>query len=96
MSTTPKRTPWYRRLVALAELQGDTAQQDIAERLGVSPGAVSGWKEGRPPKPESVKAAARAYGADYTELLLIAYPPDDDESPRMPQPRNPRKPKRPL
>jgi hypothetical protein len=49
MSTPPKRTPWYRRLVALAELKGDITQHAIADRLGVSGGAVSAWKnEGHP------------------------------------------------
>lgn len=71
-------TRWWRRLHALAELHGDVQQQEIARRLGVSDGAVAGWREGRPPKPENVKAAAIAYGADYAELLLIAYPLDDE------------------
>jgi hypothetical protein len=31
-----KQTAWYRRLVTLAELSGDHAQQDIAKTFGVS------------------------------------------------------------
>lgn len=72
------RTPWYRRLVALAELAGDHTQQEIAETLGVSAAAVTGWKQGTPPRAETVVAAARAYDADATELLQIAFLDDDD------------------
>jgi hypothetical protein len=76
--------PWYRRLVALAELAGDHDQKDIAERLGVSADAVSGWKTGTEPRPDAVRAAAKAYhdfvNADTDELLIellkIAYVPD--------------------
>jgi hypothetical protein len=35
-----------------------------------------------PPRAENVKAAAVAYGADYTELLLIAYPLDGEPRPK--------------
>jgi transcriptional regulator with XRE-family HTH domain len=67
-----KPTAWYRRLVALAELKGDITQRDIAQRLGVSDAAVSLWKNGRPPKWESVIAAAEAYDFDPLELMRIA------------------------
>jgi transcriptional regulator with XRE-family HTH domain len=73
-----KPSPWYRRLLALAELAGDQTQQDIAQTLGVSKSAVTGWKEGTAPRPEQVKAAATAYGVDALELLRIAYLDSDD------------------
>lgn len=78
---TNELSPWWRRLVALAELAGDRHQQDIAATLGVSEAAVSGWKHGTPPSPENVKAAARAYGADPLELMGIAYL-SEGESPK--------------
>ena len=68
-------TPWYRRLLALAELAGDHEQQDIARALGISGAAITRWKQGTPPSPENVKAAARVYGVDPLELLGIAYIP---------------------
>jgi transcriptional regulator with XRE-family HTH domain len=74
-------TPWYRRLMALAELKGDHTQQEVAQALGVSKSAVTGWKQGTRPDPEQVQAAARVYGADLIELLTIAYA-DEDEKPK--------------
>lgn len=76
MNSEHKQTPWFRRLLALAELKGDIRQEDIADRIGVSPGAVSSWKKGTLPKWEQVIDAARAYGVDELELLRIAYLPD--------------------
>jgi transcriptional regulator with XRE-family HTH domain len=75
-------TPWYRRLMALAELNGDRTQQDVAHTLGVSKAAVTSWKGGTRPDPEQVKAAARAYGADPLELMRIAYLDGDAEKPK--------------
>jgi transcriptional regulator with XRE-family HTH domain len=71
--TSERRTPWYRRLLALAELGGDVTQEEIAERIGVSPGAVSSWKRGTLPKWEQVVDAAKAYGVEPLELMRIAY-----------------------
>jgi transcriptional regulator with XRE-family HTH domain len=76
-----KQTPWYRRLLALAELGGDVTQDEIAERLHVSPGAVSAWKRGTPPKPESVITAAHEYGVDALEMLRIAYLSGSEDDP---------------
>lgn len=89
-----KPSPWYRRLLALAELAGDQTQQDIAQTLGVSKSAVTGWKEGTAPRPEQVKAAASAYGADALELMRIAYlDPDEEPHPKRRPPRqDPNKP----
>jgi transcriptional regulator with XRE-family HTH domain len=66
-------TRWYQRLVALGDVAGDHTQQDIATRLGVSPGAVSAWKRGTLPAIETVLAAARAYGVDEIELIRVVY-----------------------
>lgn len=66
-------TPWYRRLIALAELKGDHTQKDIAESLGVSKSAVTNWKQGMRPDPEQVKMAAQVYETDLLDLLRIAY-----------------------
>jgi hypothetical protein len=71
-------TPWYSRLTALAELNGDRTQQDVARTLGVSKGAITSWKGGTRPDPEQVKTAARVYGADPLELLRIAYLDSDE------------------
>ena len=71
-------TPWYRRLMALAELHGDRTQQDVAKRLGVSKGAVTSWKGGIRPDPEQVKTAVRVYGVDALELMRIAYLDGDE------------------
>lgn len=68
-----KQTRWWRRLTALAELNGDHTQQEIAETLGVSPGAVSGWRYGRPPRAETVVHAAEVYGVDPGELLILTF-----------------------
>jgi transcriptional regulator with XRE-family HTH domain len=72
-------TAWYRRLMALAEINGDRTQQDVAHALGVSKSAVTSWKEGTRPNPEQVKAAAAAYDADPLELMRIAYLSDEEE-----------------
>jgi transcriptional regulator with XRE-family HTH domain len=62
-----KPSPWWRRLLALAELAGDLEQKDIANRLGVSPAAVSDWKNrGTELDPNQLRKAARAYSA-FTE-----------------------------
>jgi transcriptional regulator with XRE-family HTH domain len=90
-----KPTPWYRRLLALAELAGDRSQQDIAHTLGVSQSAITGWKQGTAPRPDQVKSAAAAYGADALDLLRIAYLSDDDEEPNG-RTKNPIKPRHPL
>ena len=82
--------PWYRRLMALAELNGDHTQQDVARALGVSKGAITSWKGGVRPDPEQVKTAARVYGADPLELLRIAYL-DGDGRAEEPKPNNRRK-----
>jgi transcriptional regulator with XRE-family HTH domain len=66
--------------MALAELAGDHTQQDIARTLNVSESTVTGWKEGRPPKPGNVIAAAKAYGVDALELMRIAYLSEDGEA----------------
>lgn len=76
-------TAWFRRLLDLAELAGDMDQKDIAARMGVSPSAITAWKEGKEPRPDAVRAAARAYhkfrDVDTDELaielLRIAYLP---------------------
>jgi transcriptional regulator with XRE-family HTH domain len=87
-----KQTRWWRRLHALAELAGDSQQKDIAETLGVSAAAVTGWKQGQPPKPANVIAAARAYGVDPMELMRIAFL-EDESGPKAPAPRGRRRPK---
>jgi transcriptional regulator with XRE-family HTH domain len=74
--------------MALAELNGDHTQQDVAHTLGVSKGAITNWKGGMRPDPEQVKAAARAYGVDALELLRIAYL-DGDEPAEEPKPKEP-------
>ena len=80
-------TPWYRRLMALAEIRGHRSQQDVAHALGVSKSAVTNWKNGVRPDPEQVKEAARVYDVDALELLRIAYL-DEDEEPK-PKKRRP-------
>ena len=90
MSRMSAPTPWYRRLLALAELHGDHDQQQIAHAIGVTKGTVTGWKQGTPPKPDSVLAAAKHYGVDPLELLRIAYL-DGDEPAEEPKPKNRRK-----
>lgn len=79
MSNRTGGTRWWRRLSALAELAGDRRQKDIAKTLGVSNAAVSGWAKGTPPSPDSVVAAARAYGVEIASLLKIAYSDEPDE-----------------
>lgn len=79
MPDTPTR--WWKRLIALAELHGDHTQQEIAETLGVSPGAVSGWRYGRPPRAETVVHAARTYDTDPVELLKLVFV-DTDPAPK--------------
>jgi hypothetical protein len=74
IATKEKQTSWWRRLRALAELAGDSQQKDIAETLGVSASAVTSWRQGKPPSPENVQAAARAYGADPRELMRNRVP----------------------
>lgn len=83
---------WWRRLRALGELAGDTRQQDIAERLGVSEAAVSGWKRGTPPRAETIVVAAEAYGVDPVELFRIAFV-DEEPEPDPPKARRPRTPR---
>jgi transcriptional regulator with XRE-family HTH domain len=87
MSRMSAPTPWYRRLLALAELHGDHDQQQIAHAIGVTKGTVTGWKQGTPPKPDSVLAAAKHYGVDPLELLRIAYL-DGNGPPEEPKPKN--------
>ncbi|KLO31614.1 hypothetical protein ABW16_01955 [Mycolicibacter heraklionensis] len=69
----PQKTRWWKRISALAELHGDHTQQEIAESLGVSPGAVTGWRYGRPPRAETVVRAAEVYGVDPGELLILTF-----------------------
>jgi transcriptional regulator with XRE-family HTH domain len=83
-------TPWYQRLLDLAELHGDHQQQEIAEAIGVTKGTVTGWKHGTPPHPQSVLAAAEHYGVDPLEMLRIAYLPDDELA-EEPKPKNRRR-----
>jgi DNA transposition AAA+ family ATPase len=80
----PKRlTAWYRKLLDLAELAGDDNQKQIAARMHVSEGAVSGWGKGVEPRIAAVRSAAMTYrefveeNTDelFRELLLKAYPP---------------------
>lgn len=73
-----KLTSWYRRLLALAELHGDREQKDIAATLGVSPGTITVWKDGKLPNVRNILAAGRAYDVDPAELFRIAYLSDDD------------------
>ena len=73
---------------ALAELNGDRTQQDVARTLGVSKGTITTWKGGIRPDPEQVKTAARVYGADPLELLRIADLDGDAEEPK-PKPKKP-------
>lgn len=87
MSDRP--TPWYRRLLALAELAGDRNQQDIAQAMGISKSTVTGWKEGTAPRPDQVKMAARVYGADPLELMRLAYLSDGDEPKEAPKKKRP-------
>jgi transcriptional regulator with XRE-family HTH domain len=82
-----KQSAWWGRLLALAELAGDRTQQDIAETLGVSAAAVTGWKQGTPPSPNNVKAAARAYHVDALELLRIAFLDGEEPTKRTPHVR---------
>ena len=76
-----RETPWYKRLMALAEIKGDHTQQDVATALGVSKSAVTAWKQGTRPDPEQVKMAARVYDADLLDLLRIAYV-EEEEKPK--------------
>ena len=72
--TSPhRRTAWYDELERIAHRAGDTTQQDIATRLGVSPAAVTYWKEGRMPSAQTVVGAALAYGVDARELLCMTF-----------------------
>lgn len=65
---------WWRRISALAELNGDHDQKDIAATLGVSASTVSAWKnDGTPPQAESIVAAATAYSVDAKELFAVAW-----------------------
>jgi transcriptional regulator with XRE-family HTH domain len=85
MVSKPRRknvSRWYGVVLRLAAIQGDLEQIRIAERIGVTKGTVSGWKNGTPPKPETVIATAEAYGVDPVQLLAIAYLPaaSGDES----------------
>jgi transcriptional regulator with XRE-family HTH domain len=84
MVPRPRRknvSPWYARILRLAAIHGDLDQVQIAETIGVTKGTVTGWKQGKPPKPDTVIAAAHAYDVDPLELLAIAYLPDDDMPP---------------
>jgi transcriptional regulator with XRE-family HTH domain len=86
MADSPPRkqqTRWYQHLVVLAALHGDHDQQQIAKAVGVTKGTVTGWKQGTPPSPQSVIAAARRYGVDELELLRVAYlEPDEEPKPK--------------
>jgi len=75
-------TAFYRRLLALAELHGDATQRDIANTVGVSPAAVTGWKDGTLPQPAQIKQIAAAYDADPLELMRIAYLSDGEPKAR--------------
>jgi transcriptional regulator with XRE-family HTH domain len=86
-----RQTRWWRRLHALAELAGDSQQKDIAETVGVSAAAVTGWKKGTPPSIENVIAAARAYGVDPLDLVRIAFLEDEESAPKAPAPRGRRR-----
>lgn len=76
------KTAWYTTLMDLAGKHGDLTQQDVAKKLGVSPAAVTYWKEGRLPAAQTVLAAAEAYNADALTLLSITFlddcPPEVD------------------
>jgi transcriptional regulator with XRE-family HTH domain len=85
MVSRPRRknvSRWYAVVLRLAAIQGDLDQVQIAERIGVTKGTVTGWKQGTPPKPDTVIATAQAYGVDPVQLLAVAYLPDTawDES----------------
>lgn len=87
MSNPEERpTGWWKWLCDAA---GEVQQKEIAERLGVSPGAVTGWKNGAPPNPASVIAAAREYGprvgTELADLFLIAYTDTDTMSEEVPK-----------
>jgi transcriptional regulator with XRE-family HTH domain len=72
-NTAPPPTAWYTKLIEIAWRAGDTTQQDIAIRLGVSPAAVTYWKTGSMPSAQTVVAAAEAYGTDARDLLCLTF-----------------------
>jgi transcriptional regulator with XRE-family HTH domain len=74
-----RRTAWYARLIEIAGRAGDTTQQDIASRLGVSPAAVTYWKEGRLPSAQTVVAAAEVYDTDARDLLCLTFLEDAEQ-----------------
>jgi transcriptional regulator with XRE-family HTH domain len=73
------RTAWYTKLLEVALRAGDTTQQDIASRLGVSPAAVTYWKEGRLPSAQTVINAAGAYDTDARDLLCLTFLEDSND-----------------
>lgn len=78
-------TAWWKWLRAAA---GEAQQQEIADSLGVSGGAVTTWKNGVRPNPEAVLAAAKVYGPrvgiSAGKLLELAYV-DDGDSGELPK-----------
>ena len=91
-----KQSRWFDRLLLLAELHGDHDQQQIAQAIGVTKGTVTGWKQGVPPSPDSVLAAAEHYHVDPLEMLRVAYLPDDDDETDCSGKKIRKKPRQPL
>lgn len=59
-----------RRLAELVKrLQGDRSQRKFASDLGVSPGALQNWLQGRVPSSENLENLAIAAGMTIEELL---------------------------
>jgi transcriptional regulator with XRE-family HTH domain len=76
LAGTTCRLPGLRRA-------GDQTQQDIAERLGVSKTAVTGWKQGLLPRWELVKTAARVLATPSCCALRLWCFTDQVRAPRV-------------
>lgn len=69
-STRTRRRRLFRAInVRALRVEAGLSQIELAERVGVSQAAVSGWENGAPPSLQSLQALARGLGCPTTELL---------------------------
>lgn len=69
-------------------LPGNVTQEDLAERVGLSAGAIRNYEQGiRYPRTQAVKALARFFGLTMEELLAEDEPGQEESHPGRPPKR---------
>lgn len=92
-------SPFFRRLMALAEFKGDETPTAVARKLGKSKTTVWNWAHRKTiPSRKTVELIARVYDGDAKDLWLRATMPESGEheegnrpkvAPRAPKKRKP-------